>query len=45
MNSLIFIPPQNIIMKMRWARRVAFMREVRNSYEILVDKTEGMRPL
>jgi hypothetical protein len=31
--------------RMRWARRVARMREKRNAYRILVGKPEGKRPL
>jgi hypothetical protein len=31
--------------KMRWARHVARMGEKRNVYRLLVEKTEGKRPL
>jgi hypothetical protein len=42
--------PQSIIRminpgRMRWAGHVARMGEKKNSYRILVGKTEGMRPL
>jgi hypothetical protein len=32
-------------MGMRWAKHVARMRQVRNAYNILVEKPEGKRPL
>jgi hypothetical protein len=31
--------------RMRWARHVARLGEIRNAYNILVGKTEGNRPL
>jgi hypothetical protein len=31
--------------RMRWAEHVARMREKRNTYRLLVGKTEGRRPL
>jgi hypothetical protein len=34
-----------VVLWMRWVGHVAFMREKKNTYRVLIGKSEGKRPL